>query len=245
MAHKEYIRHVAHSKMAVLMLHGIIGTPDHFKPFLPLIPGDFSIYNILLDGHGQTIQEFNHSSMQKWKDQVQDRLDYIFAHHEKVMIVAHSMGTLFAIDAAIRYPDRVVQLFCHGIPMVVHVPAATHVGAWRVILGKVKPGTMSERMRNDTSIRMTRRLWQYLPAAPRYIELLMEIRRVRALLPQLTVPCRSYLGATDELVSLKSNKYLENHPSITHTVLPLSGHFCFHERELPQVQAEFPKLISK
>lgn len=68
--HEEYIRKIPGSKMAVLMIHGIAGTPDHFKPFVSLFPDDWSVYNILLDGHGGGVKDFSATSMEKWKKQV-------------------------------------------------------------------------------------------------------------------------------------------------------------------------------
>lgn len=245
MQYREYIRQVDSSKMAVLMIHGIVGTPCHFRDLLPLIPEDWSVYNILLDGHGKQISDFARTSMKKWKEQVQSQLEYIFARHDKLVIVAHSMGSLFAIDAAIRYPDRIVQLFCHGIPMAVHTPPATIASAWQVIFDRVKPGTMAAEMQADCGVRLTRNLLRYIPCIPRFVELLQEIRRVRKLLPQLTVPCRSYLGSRDELVSQRSNKYLSSHPAITHIILPHSGHFCFDRKDLSFVRSQFLEIIEK
>ena len=54
MNHQEYIREIPGAKTAVLMLHGIAGTPDHFEMLLPLVPADWSIYNILLDGKNRS-----------------------------------------------------------------------------------------------------------------------------------------------------------------------------------------------
>lgn len=245
MQYREYIREVTGSRMAVLMIHGIVGTPNHFRDLLPLIPADWSVYNILLDGHGKQVRDFARTSMKKWHAQVQAQLEYIFARHEKLLIAGHSMGALFAIDVAIRYPDKVVQLFCHGIPMVVHTPPATSLSALRVIFDKVKPGTVTAEMQQDCGVHLTRNLLKYIPTIPRFIELLQEVHRVRRLLPRLAVPCRSYLGIRDELVSQRSRKYLAGHPAILHTALPHSGHFCFDPKDLPLVQAEFSEVIAQ
>ena len=55
---------------AVLMVHGILGTPDHFEPFLPLIPEDVTVRNLLLPGHGGTVRDFGRSSMDAWRGYV-------------------------------------------------------------------------------------------------------------------------------------------------------------------------------
>jgi len=58
------------SRIAVLFIHGIIGTPRHFTELIPLVqqvPEDFTVSNIILDGHGGTVDDFAHTSMAKWK----------------------------------------------------------------------------------------------------------------------------------------------------------------------------------
>ena len=53
--HKEYKRIVENSPKALLFIHGILGTPNHFAPFIPLVPENLSVYNLLLDGHGKGV----------------------------------------------------------------------------------------------------------------------------------------------------------------------------------------------
>ena len=101
---------------AVLMIHGIAGSPGHFRDLVPVIPEAFSIYNILLDGHSGRVENFSRSSMAKWKTQVSGTLADLFARHEKVVIVGHSMGTLFAIQAAIDHPEKIPRLFLLSVP---------------------------------------------------------------------------------------------------------------------------------
>lgn len=99
---QETIRYIDHADTAILFVHGILGTPEHFAPFLPLVPPDWSIYNVLLKGHGGSVKDFSEASMGEWKQQVHDAYQALRAVHQKVVIVAHSMGTLFAVQAAIK-----------------------------------------------------------------------------------------------------------------------------------------------
>ena len=46
MNHQEYRRIVPGADMAVLMIHGIVGTPHHFDNLLPLIPENWSVVNL-------------------------------------------------------------------------------------------------------------------------------------------------------------------------------------------------------
>ena len=39
-------------RIAILFIHGILGTTSHFEPFLSLVPPNWSICNLSLKGHG-------------------------------------------------------------------------------------------------------------------------------------------------------------------------------------------------
>lgn len=243
MAHEEYIRIVPGSRLAFLMVHGIMGTPECFKNLLPLIPEDCSIYNIRLDGHCSSLKDFSNTSMKKWKAQVASYLDAIFAQNQKVIFVGYSLGALFAVDTAVRFPDRVVHLFCHGLPIVMRKPPGAKINIWRIAFHKVKPNTPTARMAAACATQHTRKLWKYVPILPRLWELFQEMRRTKKLLPQLRVPCRSYQGAHDEMLSRRNNTFLSQFPTITNTVLPHSGHFRFAPEDEPLVLADFQKVI--
>ena len=40
-------------RIAILFIHGILGTTSHFEPFLSLVPTNWSICNLSLKGHGE------------------------------------------------------------------------------------------------------------------------------------------------------------------------------------------------
>lgn len=121
MKYTPYYRIVSGAKTAALFVHGIVGTPAHFQDLVPMIPADWSVYNILLDGHGKQVEDFARTSMVKWKAQVSAQLDEILRTHAQVLIVAHSMGTLFAIDEAMKRPDKVKGLLLLAVPLAPRV----------------------------------------------------------------------------------------------------------------------------
>lgn len=113
---------------AVLFVHGILGSPAQFAPFLPLVPQDWSFCNLLLQGHGGGARDFSAASMAVWREQTRQAFAELRAQHETVVIAAHSMGTLFAVQEAVRSP--VEGLFLLNVPLHVHVrPRALH-NAW-------------------------------------------------------------------------------------------------------------------
>lgn len=246
MDHREYIRDVEGSSVAVLMIHGIAGTPAHFRDLLPVIPENWTVHNILLDGHGKKVEDFGKTSMKKWKAQAKAAVDALLAKHEKLLIVAHSMGTLFAIQAAIDHPDRIPALFLLAAPMRPWVRFSTMLTCLRVSRGDIREDDApANAMKNATCIQLDRRLWKYISWAPRMIELLVEIRRVRKLLPQLTVPTHTYQSKVDELVSDRSCRDLEKHSIIHTTRLYSSGHFAYGAEDIKLLQTQLAALIEK
>ena len=231
-------------KNAVLLLHGIAGSPAHFRDLVPVIPGEFSVCCILLDGHGGRVTDFSRSSMKKWKTQVQDTLTDLFARHENVVIVAHSMGTLFAIQAAIDHPERIPGLFLLNVPTRPRVPLSTVYPALRVALGKLdRPADRA--MYGETAMELTPKLWKYLGWAPRMLELLRECSRVRKLLPALSIQTLCFQSRKDELVSFCSCKDLASHPHITNAVLETSGHFVYSQEDTAYLQKKLRELLSE
>ncbi len=188
MSHKPIIHPVDGADTAVLFIHGIVGTPDHFLPFLPLVPKDHSVYSLLLEGHGGSVKDFGRASMDKWKSQVSTAVEGILSTHRRLLICAHSMGTFFAIDAAIAHPDRVAGLFLLAVPLKVHLPPATIRAQLSAALGLAKPGSAAMAIVNDSSVTLTKNLFAYLPWLPRFVELLREAGRIKKQLPALAVP---------------------------------------------------------
>ena len=97
----------------------------------------------------------------------------------------------------------------------------------------------------DTSIKLSPYPWKYLSWIPRYAELLAEISRVRKLLPNLKVHAKTFQSRTDELVSFRSVKDVENHPYIQNTVLYNSGHFAYGHDDTELLRAELKKCMDE
>ena len=231
------------AKKAALFIHGIVGTPMHFQDLVPLIPDDWSVYNILLDGHGGQVEDFARTSMKKWKAQVTAQLDEILRTHEQVLIVAHSMGTLFAIDEAIRCPDKVMGLFLLAVPLTPRVTPAAALGGVRAALGLARPDSPAGDMLGDCGVHLSPWLWKYLAWIPRFWELILEAHRTRNKLGQITVPCCAFQSKKDELVSGRACALLQAHPAIEVTVLPDSGHFRYKDADLTLLQNRLRDLM--
>lgn len=229
------------SDTAVLLVHGIVGTPMQFRDLLPVIPEAWSVYNIVLDGHGYGVEEFARTSMKKWKAQVSAKLDEILLRHKSVLMICHSMGTLFAIQEAINRPEAIRALFLLQSPLRVHYPPKTAWQCVRTALGKQDPA--AQELRHACGLELTNKLWKYAAWLPRFWELLCESRRIRNLIGSLKTPCMAFPSAKDELVSMRSCKELARNPDIQITVLRESGHFSYSDRDTRLLQEKLKQLI--
>ncbi len=247
MAHREYIRETDNHKLAFLFIHGIVGTPDHFNAIIDIIPNEFSIYNILLDGHGKKIEDFAKTSMKKWEEQIDNIIAYLFPKFEKIIIIGHSMGTLFAIDIASRFPKRVEKLFLLAVPLTVFVKPIAVKCSLKAAFDKVNDeDELAVAMKNGASVELEPKLWKYASWAPRFIELLLKIKDTDKILNDLKTPTIAIQSKNDELVTEKCFETLWLHPYIEAFMLKNSGHYFYSSNDLKIILKMFnEKILNK
>lgn len=245
MAHQEYRRMVPGADTAVLLLHGIVGTPHHFDDLIPLIPENWSVVNLLLEGHGQGAAEFGAASMDAWKAQVSRELDALLACHERILIVGHSMGTLFAIQSAIDCPEKVVGLFLQAVPLRPYVhPKMTLASAKLMFGADLGDDRLAQALARDSGVELDWKLWEYVLWPARFVELLAECERIRHAVPQLKVPTVAIQSLRDELVSDLSIRDLEKNPFIRVVRMEQAGHFGYEGEEQQRMLALFRETVA-
>lgn len=241
--HSEYIREVPGSNTVVLFVHGILGTPYHFKGLVEVVPAEWSVYNILLKGHGRTVDDFASSRMRDWKLQVHCLVNKLALEYDHIIIAGgHSMGTLFAIEEGIQNP-KVKALFLLNVPLKVYVHPRAMAASIKVAFNKVKPTNKTAvAMQQTYSAESDKRVWKYIKWIPNYAALLSEIRKTRAKIDKLTMPCYIYQSEHDELVRKSAVKCCSNKSNISVHVLPQSGHFYYEKSDMAFLQSSLKEL---
>lgn len=235
MEHSQYIKVCPGSGKAVLMIHGIVGSPRHFDRFLDAIPPDWSVYNILLDGHGGEVKDFGKTSMEKWKKQVDGWINKLCAEYEEVAIIAHSMGTLLSLDAAPRYP-KVGAMILLNVPLIPRVTGSIAVRSFKYAFGCINRNDPLERAVFEAAgVEADKRLWQYLNWIPRFLELFGLCKKIHLGIDNITTPCFAFQSANDELVSPRTDPYLQSNPIISYTELTDSTHFYYPKNDLQKI----------
>lgn len=247
--HKPCIRIVPGAKTAVLFVHGIVGTPNHFRDLMPLeelVPEDWSVHNLLLPGHGGTAEDFGKSSMAQWKNHVKTAFWELAGTHEQVLVCAHSMGTLFAIQLALDFPEKIPGLFLLAVPMRPWLRWFGIKNVLRVGFDKVRSDQpMEVATQMACGIQTTKLVWKYIPWIPRYLELFREIYQTEKALAGLRVPCSAFQSHRDELVSNRSRRVLERFPQIEIHDLYDSSHFYYTDSDRNTVVCAFKNLCEK
>ena len=243
MEHSEYIREIAGSSAAILFIHGILGSPSHFNRFIDIVPKEWSVYNILLAGHGKSVDDFSAASMQQWKEQVARQMEVLTVKYEKIFIMAHSMGTLFALDASIKYPGKVKGLFLLAVPLKPFIRPSAINGLVKVIFDRTKQDDkIAEATKNEYSIMPDKRLWKYGKWVFNYWSLFLEIRKMRGRIQLLSVPCQAFQSKRDEQVAFSSVQYLKRSERIEVTVLEESGHSYYSEADYTLLLEKFRRF---
>ena len=244
MPHTERKRIIKDAKTAVLFLHGIVGSPHHFEKFYDHIPNNISYHAVLLEGHGGSVKDFGKAKMKNWKKQVEDATDTLCATHDRVIVVGHSMGTLFAIAQSLKYPEKITDLFLLNSPMKAYLNPIMIKYSCQFLL-KISETKNPKAMAavDVIAVKSDIFLWRYLSWIPRFLELFAEIRATRPLLEKTTANTTFYQSYHDELVPRSAVKYIVKHKHLGLKQLNSSTHFYYDDNDVDIMISDFERLF--
>ena len=247
MPHSAFIKTVPNATTCVLMIHGILGSPRHFDFLLPFIPADWSVYNIVLDGHGATARDFARTSRKKWEAQVKGEIARVCARYKHVVVVAHSMGCMLSMNAVVELglEDRIDAMFFLGAALRPKCTPSIARTAFHMLFCKPDPKdacVMAARMRCGTAVH--KRIWEYFAWIPRFIELFALAGYTRHRVPAYNLPITVLLSYRDEVVGRSSAKPFEKNPRAKCQFLMSSMHFYYPEEDERTICVEFNKVLA-
>lgn len=244
MEHREYKRIIRNSDIAILFIHGIVGTPNHFNEFISLVPEFISVYNMLLDGHGKGVKDFSKASMKKWESQVTSVVEELSLTHKEIYIVAHSMGTLLAMEQAIKN-KKISKLFLVAVPLSLALKPKMPINSLKVYFDKIRLDDYEAlAAKKCYGIGKDRNPFRYIGWIPRFLELFKKISQTRKIITLIDTECSVYQSGNDEMVSKRSIRYLENNPYISVKILKSSGHYYYDKKDWDFLLSEFEKTVT-
>lgn len=232
-------------RCALLLVHGILGAPEYFDFLLPCVEAGWRIEPLLLEGHGSTVVAFGSASMEHWKRQVCDAVDRLRAEgYDTIVIAAHSMGTLFALDQA--FQGRAEALFLLNPPLRLRVTP-------KLLLNPVK---MKLRLSNSPDVIAAREAYSiaddsnplhYIGWLPRYMELFREISRMRSVIRTQRwpdIPMAVAISRHDEMVSPSVERFFQGRPRAELLTLSHSSHYHYLPADKQQIIHSFSRLLA-
>ena len=220
--HQPFKRIVPGAESAVLFVHGINATPRFFDEYVAALPEHVSVHSLLLPGHGGSVRDFGAHSAQEWEMHVRQALDALRKNHQRVYIMAHSLGTLLALREAVRDSKSI---------------------AWWGKLAKGLGGKAAqEELRTCYGTEVDWRIWRYVGWIPRYAELFVLSREVRRSIHRLKVPTCVFMAGRDEQVSLRSEHCMRGNPAITLRRMAKSTHHIFATEDKRAITAALKEM---
>lgn len=244
MQHSPFIHSRPNADVAIIMIHGILGTPRHFDWLIPAVPEECHISSILLPGHGGSVQDFSRSNMSQWKEAVEHAIASVEKPGRKIILVGHSLGSLLALNAAIRH-ESICGMLLLNVPFSPQVRFRLIGRSLRAIMGRSNLDDPKEaQYLRSCGTAIEPGFWKYLSWIPNYLSLLKLCKTSRPIPKALTIPCCAYLGGADDLVHPRSAKWLQGCHSINVRFFPHGSHFGYSQPEQEQITNDLKQLLS-
>ena len=183
--------------------------------------------------------------MATWEAQVKAALAELLSTHKKVYIVAHSLGTLLALEQAV-HTEGIGGMFLLAVPLRLFLRPVLVKTSMKVWLNRIRPEDAWDLAARDCcSITQERNPLLYLGWIPRFYELLVEAHRAKSKLARISVPCQAFQSRRDELVSRRAYRILQKQPHIQTTELQNSGHFAYKGADLDLLKTSLSRFLQE
>ncbi len=224
---------------AVLFLHGIMGSPAQFHALGKVLhAAGWDCVAALLPGHGGSQGDFAGARSAEWRQGAEQAIAEACAAYSHVVVFAHSMGCLLALEAAARGTalDGLVLLSPALAPRV----TPQQVGySLRILFSKpANDDDILAAYRQANSIQ-SGPLWGYLRWAAPMLSLTRLSRTTRSCLRDVRCPVLVLQASYDESVGSSGVRRLARAlPEARVVWLPSSGHIYFAPADAQKIGEE-------
>lgn len=206
--HKPFSNDSESSDLAILYIHGIMGSPLEFRRIAEALEDENIHFKaLLLPGHGSNGYDFARTSANCWQTHVIQEIGDLKKSHSKLILIGHSLGGLLALNASLLCPvDGIVLL---NTPIKTRVSIQQISMSLRVLLSSGKANdTMICTYRETFSVALGD--WWTLPL---WIPRLLDVNRVASqtekILNEVKVQVILFQSIHDETVNPKSAEILK------------------------------------
>lgn len=189
---------------AVLLLHGLTGTPLEMRELGDALADEgYPVHIPLLPGRGTCPEDMDGLCWDDWMDAALHSFDALAREHQHVVVGGLSAGGTMALDLALRRDPAALLLYA-AVLSIRKRGAYLAPFVWRII--RRWPSPASDMVEPNGSLRC------YDPAPVRAMsELISGIGRVRSRLGRIRAPALVAHSTGDSLVPLSSAQEIASH----------------------------------
>ncbi len=207
-SHQPFLWKAEGNDMAVLLVHGILGSPDQFQELgHRLCDLGCTVQALLLPGHGGCAEDFAAARPEDWQRTVSEAAAALRREYRRVVLLGHSMGGLLILSEAARHgADGLILM---STPMRLTSGLRALGTALRVLRGK--PENDDDRLRSYRRAFSVQAdsLRQCLRWASKLREMRALMRHTRQDLREVVCPVLIVQSRRDETVSWRSAEMLK------------------------------------
>ncbi len=221
------------NKTAVLLFHGWTGYPgQHYFLAEALNRAGYSVSVPRLPGHGTTTADFLSSRAVDWVRRAEDAYMEMLIRYPKTVPVGVSMGALLALHIGARWN---VPGIAAAAPAVVLNNPFAHLAPYIQPFIRKIPLEQIEEKETDDPDELYIREHYWSARYPSSVAQFLKVRKtVLRELPSIEAPLFIIETEQDEMVTLKSGKYIQKNcrsNKIDHLLLHESKHQVFNGME--------------
>ena len=116
------------AKIGILLIHGFTSTPHQFKDLGKFLASKgFTVYAPLVAGHGTSPEDLMNTTMEDWKESVEEAYATLRKRVHKVVIVGNSFGGNLAFYLARVLEEPPAGIISLGTPIMLRAQWLIHV----------------------------------------------------------------------------------------------------------------------
>ena len=121
----ELIHEDIEPKGAVLLFHGLTGSPFELKKYGQFLYNNgYDIYADCIPGHGDNFEDIYTVTYQDWLDFAYERFEFLKSNYEKVFVSGLCMGAVLALAVGEKYKEQVSG--------VISLSTTLYLDGWRL-----------------------------------------------------------------------------------------------------------------
>lgn len=232
-------------RVGALLIHGFTGAPTEMRPLGEhLASRGYTVSGPLLPGHGTKPEDLVNCRWPDWIEAVEVAYQELAGRCDQIFVAGLSLGSLLTLNLAAAHPVDGIAVLSPAIfianPMMRFSWIANYV---TINMRQESPG--SDLVDPDADSR----IWCYeiIPGRAAHQVHLFN-RRVRRLLPSITVPVLAVMSTGDAALKYESGPYLIEHIGSTDKkLIPLheSGHNILADGERDLVMQKVAEFFAR